>query len=124
MNKYPELTREQKTRKQAIRNWKRAQRELVEYCIFADICEHVYNKDKKDRALLSLSSTDRVNLRKDAKNRIYKNPANELVDIEMKDTRDNLKYSLKDIFQYHDKQDAYNYKNELLVESVVDFLYK
>lgn len=35
---YPVLTREQKRRKQAIRNWKRAQRQLIDYCCKAQEC--------------------------------------------------------------------------------------
>ncbi len=35
---YPQLTREEKRRKQAIRNWKRQQKELVEYYDFARTC--------------------------------------------------------------------------------------
>ena len=38
---YPILTREQKKRKQAIRNWKRAQKQLVEYCWAAEQCYQV-----------------------------------------------------------------------------------
>ncbi len=128
-SKYAILTREQKTRKQAIRNWKRAQRELVEYCIFADICKHVYNKEKKERELTSsLRPTERTTLRNEAiSRRKQKKPLSkesQLIDIEMQSTRDNLKYSLRDILKEHDIQDSYNYKNELLAESVVDYLYK
>lgn len=35
---YPQLTREEKRRKQAIRNWKRQQKELVESYDFARKC--------------------------------------------------------------------------------------
>lgn len=35
---YPVLTREQKRRKQAIRNWKRAHKQLIEYCYKAQEC--------------------------------------------------------------------------------------
>ncbi len=38
---YPILTQEQKRRKQAIRNWKRAQKQLVEYCCKAQECYQV-----------------------------------------------------------------------------------
>ncbi len=38
---YPILTQEQKRRKQAIRNWKRAQKYLVEYCWKAEECYQV-----------------------------------------------------------------------------------
>jgi hypothetical protein len=38
---YPVLTREQKRRKQAIRNWKRSQKQLVEYCCKAQECFQV-----------------------------------------------------------------------------------
>lgn len=46
---YPILTREQKRRKQAIRNWKRAQRYLVEYCFKAQECFQIikpYNEEE------------------------------------------------------------------------------
>ena len=38
---YPILTQEQKRRKQAIRNWKRAQKQLVEYCCKAQECHQI-----------------------------------------------------------------------------------
>ena len=38
---YPILTREQKRRKQAIRNWKRAQKQLIEYTCKAQECYQV-----------------------------------------------------------------------------------
>ena len=40
---YPVLTREQKRRKQAIRNWKRSQKQLVEYCCKAQECHKILN---------------------------------------------------------------------------------
>ena len=38
---YPILTHEQKRRKQAIRNWKRSQKQLVEYCYWAQVCNNI-----------------------------------------------------------------------------------
>jgi hypothetical protein len=92
---YPVLTQDQKRRKQAIRNWKREQAKLDgEYYNFAVQCSDVYNKQK------------RID-----------------VDKEMEVAYNNLEYSLKDIFQEHDKQDELKYHSEVLAESVVDFLY-
>ncbi len=70
ISRYAELTPEQKRRKQAIRNWRKLQKELVEYCKFATICQHVYIKDEKSR-----------------------------VDTEMKQSYENLCYSFKCIFE-------------------------
>ena len=92
---YPVLTAEQKTRKQRIRNWKREQAKLDgEYYNFAVECSDVYKQQK------------RID-----------------VDKEMEVAYNNLAYSLKDIFQEHDKQDELKYHSEVLAESVVDFLY-
>ena len=92
---YPVLTAEQKTRKQRIRNWKREQAKLDgEYYNFAVECRDVYKEQK------------RID-----------------VDKEMEVAYNNLAYSLKDIFQEHDKQDELKYHSEVLAESVVDFLY-
>jgi hypothetical protein len=38
---YPQLTQEQKRRKQAIRNWKNAQKQLVESYDFAKECARI-----------------------------------------------------------------------------------
>ncbi len=38
---YPVLTREQKLRKQVLRNWKRAHKQLLEYCYKAEKCFQV-----------------------------------------------------------------------------------
>ena len=96
---YPVLTPEQKTRKQAIRNWKREQAKLDgEYYNFAVECSDVYIQQKRIE---------------EERN----------VDKEMEVAYNNLAYSLKDIFQEHDKQDELKYHSEVLVESVVELLY-
>ena len=83
---YLPLTAEQKRRKQSIRNWKRQQQNLIEYCKFAEICKSLYLKDKQ-------KTTDKI-----------------------------IEYSLKTIFEEHDKQDAIEYNLSVLSESVVNFL--
>jgi len=96
---YLPLTAEQKRRKQAIRNYKREQAKLDgEYYNFAVECSEVYIQQKK------------LEQERD-------------VDKEMEVSYNNLAYSLKDIFQEHDKQDELKYHSEVLAESVVDFLY-
>jgi hypothetical protein len=96
--RYPILTAEQKTRKQAIRNWKRAHQNLVEYCKFATICQHVYDHQKKEEK------------RK--------------VDAEMRSAFYNICFSVNDILLEDAKQDSLKYHSEVLAESVVDYLYK
>ena len=49
MANYPVLTQEQKRRKQSIRNWRKMQKQLVEYYIFAKKCQRVYIKDVKNQ---------------------------------------------------------------------------
>jgi hypothetical protein len=96
---YAVLTPEQKTRKQRIRNYKREQAKLEgEYYTYACICKDVYDEQK------------RIEQERD-------------VDKEMEVTYNNLTYSLKDIFQEHDKQDELKYHSKILAESVVEFLY-
>jgi len=96
---YLPLTQDQKRRKQAIRNYKREQAKLdCEYYNFAVECSDVYNQQK------------RIEQERD-------------VDKEMEVAYNNLVYSLKDIFQEHDKQDELKYHSEVLAESVVEFLY-
>jgi len=83
---YQPLTAEQKRRKQAIRNWKREQAELVEAYKFACICRHTYEKDLEAKFYI------------------------------------NLKYTIGNLFKYHDEQDEKLYQSQILCESIVDNL--
>jgi hypothetical protein len=83
---YQPLTAEQKRRKQAIRNWKREQADLIEAYKFACICRHVYEKDLEAKFYI------------------------------------NLKYTIGNLFKYHDEQDEKLYQSQILCESIVDNL--
>ena len=97
-SRYPPLTAEQKRRKQAIRNWKKEQQELLDSYEFALSCKNKTIEDKIQRI-------------------------NRIIDKKMITTYNNLCYSLKDIFREHDNQDTIKYNSEVLCESVVDYLY-
>ncbi len=83
---YKPLTAEQKRRKQAIRNWKREQADLIDAYKFACLCRHVYEKDLEAKFYV------------------------------------NLKYTLGNLFEYHDEQDEKLYQSHILCESIVENL--
>ena len=89
-------------------DWSEYQKTLVEYCKFADICHHVYVKDK-----------NRV---KDIMDKCIKTDIKKNIDLQMSSAFHNIQYSMRDIFEEHDKQDYELYQSEILSERVVEFL--
>jgi len=93
---YPVLTREQKRRKQAVRNWKRAQKQLLEYCCKAQECFQVLRTPQLNAEAQEYVPEDGV---------------------EFFDVKPVCDYLFKDDDKYWDDLDA----NRLISESVAEF---
>ena len=89
-------------------DWSEYQKTLVEYCKFADICQHVYLKDK-NRVRDIIANCIKTDIKKDT-------------DRQMASAFYNLQYSMRDIFEDHDKEDEKLYETELLCESIIESL--
>jgi hypothetical protein len=83
-------------------DWIKYQKTLVEYCKFADICHSVYLRDAKRT--------------RDIMDKCIKTDIKNEVDKVMESSFNNLEYSMKDIFEEHDRQDYELYQAHIVRE--------